>query len=82
MPCRLDDAAGYDCFVSGTRKLALTVVLFALTAATVVAASATHRAYPLFVAWVPLVVVPWILARPESGGEPLEHPDEGHEEQV
>jgi hypothetical protein len=43
--------------------------MFVLAVATVIAASATHRAYPLFVGWVPLIAIPWILARPEPGAE-------------
>jgi hypothetical protein len=68
--------------VSGTRKLVLTALSFVLAAVAVVAASVTHRAYPLFVAWVPLVVVPWILALPDPGAEPPEYPDGGHEQQA
>ena len=55
--------------MTGTRKLVLTAVMFVLAAATVVAASATHRTYPLFIAWVPLITVPWILGRAEPGAE-------------
>ena len=68
--------------MTGTRKLALTALMFVLATATVVAASATHRAYPLFVGWVPLIAIPWILARPEPGAEaPTAEPATSPEEE-
>ena len=29
-------------------------------------AAATHSVIPVFVAWIPLLVVPWVLTRPEA----------------
>lgn len=50
--------------VTGTRKLVLVALLFAVDIGVVVAAAAAHSAAPLFGAWVPLVAVAWVLARP------------------
>jgi hypothetical protein len=49
-------------------KLALTVVLFLVAVGTVVVSASIHEAGPLFFAWVPLLVVAWVLTRAE---EPL-----------
>ena len=57
----------YDGAMTGTAKLALTAALFALTLAILGLAAATHSAVPLFFMWVPLLVVPWVLTRPEPG---------------
>ena len=46
------------------RKLTLCAALFAVTLLLVAVAAATHAAAPLFVAWIPLVGVPWVLTRP------------------
>jgi hypothetical protein len=53
-----------------TRKLAVTAVLFAFAVALVGVASAVHRAWPLFVTWIPLLTVPYALTRPEPGELP------------
>jgi hypothetical protein len=53
-----------------TRKLAVTAVLFALAVALVGVASAVHRAWPLFITWIPLLTVPYALTRPEPGEVP------------
>jgi F0F1-type ATP synthase assembly protein I len=53
--------------VSGGRKLALTAVLFAVALDLVFLTTATRSVIPLFVAWVPLLAVPWVLTRPENG---------------
>ncbi|MFN2590686.1 MAG: hypothetical protein ABR518_07935 [Actinomycetota bacterium] len=50
-----------------TRKLVVSVVLFAVAVAAVFLAGAVERAWPLFVAWVPLFGVVWTLLRPEPG---------------
>ena len=47
------------------RKLAITALLFAGALGLVIGAMATTSVVPLFLAWVPLLVVPWILTRPE-----------------
>ena len=62
--------------VTGTRKLVLVALLFAVDIGMVIVATATHSAAPLFGAWVPLVAVAWVLARPlredplQSGSAP------------
>lgn len=53
--------------VSGTRKVGLTAALFGAALAMVAVASATHGAAPLFVAWIPLLLVVFVLTRPEPG---------------
>ena len=57
----------YHVPVTATRKFALTALLFALALVMVALAAATHVVAPLFAAWAPLLVVPWILTRPEPG---------------
>ena len=49
-----------------TGKLALTVALFVVAVVLVFVASAVNSTAPLFVAWIPLLSVPWVLTRPES----------------
>jgi hypothetical protein len=52
--------------VSGTRKLALTAALFAVALVLLLVTIITHDPIPLFVMWVPLLVVPFfVLGRPE-----------------
>jgi hypothetical protein len=51
--------------VSGTRRWALTAALFAVALVLLVVAILTHNAVPLFVMWVPLLVVPIVLGRPD-----------------
>jgi hypothetical protein len=53
--------------VSGRRKLALAAVLFAVALDLVFLASTTRSVVPLFVAWAPLLAVPWLLTRPDPG---------------
>jgi hypothetical protein len=60
--------------VSRTRKLALTAVMFAAGTALLAVSVATKSAGPLFAMWIPLLAVPWILARPEPGDEAEEPP--------
>ncbi|HEX9236493.1 MAG TPA: hypothetical protein VF972_09470 [Actinomycetota bacterium] len=52
------------------RKFALIVALFAVGVGLVFLASAVHGVAPLFVAWIPLLTVPWLLTRPEPGDPP------------
>jgi hypothetical protein len=53
--------------MTGTAKLVLTAALFALALSILGLAAATHSAIPLFFMWVPLLMVPWVLTRPEPG---------------
>jgi len=53
-------------------RLGGTAVLFAIALGLFVVASVTHRAWPLFVAWAPLIAVPWLLTRPEAGQRAVE----------
>jgi len=53
--------------VTPTRKFGVTAALFALAVVCVGLAAATHRVWPLFVAWLPLLSVAWVLTRPEPG---------------
>jgi hypothetical protein len=52
--------------VTGTRRLLWTAVGFGAALMFVGLASATHSVIPVFVAWIPLLVVPWVLTRPEA----------------
>lgn len=49
------------------RRLAGTALMFAITLAFLVVAGMTHEVWPLFVGSIPLLVVPWLLTRPEQG---------------
>jgi hypothetical protein len=53
--------------VTGGGKLAYTALLFAGALGLLAVAAATHSAIPLFFMWLPLLGVPWVLARPETG---------------
>ena len=53
--------------VTPTRKFGATAALFAIALVCVGLAAATHRVWPLFVAWLPLLSVAWVLTRPEPG---------------
>jgi ABC-type sugar transport system substrate-binding protein len=53
-----------------SRKLAMSAGLFALSLLLVAAAAATQSVAPLFVAWLPLVLVAWVLTRPGPDWEP------------
>ncbi len=52
------------------RKLAYTIILFAVAVGLVLVASAVQEAGPLFAVWIPLLTVPWLLSRPEAGDPP------------
>jgi hypothetical protein len=56
--------------VTGTIKLAYTTLLFALALGLLAISAATHSAVPLFFMWLPLLGVPWVLARPDPGASP------------
>ena len=51
--------------MTATRKFGATAVRFAVALICVGLATATHRTWPLFVAWLPLLSVAWVLTRPE-----------------
>ncbi len=48
-----------------TRKLALTAIMFSIALVLVYVATVTKVVAPLFAAWAPLLVVPFVLTRPE-----------------
>ena len=48
-----------------TRRMGGTALLFVAAVALVLVASAVHEVWPLFVAWIPLLTVPWVLTRAE-----------------
>jgi hypothetical protein len=56
--------------MNGATKVTATAGLFLVAVATVVLAAVTHRAVPLFFAWIPLIGVGWVLSRPEPGTTP------------
>jgi hypothetical protein len=60
--------------VSRARKLAFTAVLFAAATGLLIISVATKSTGPLFAMWIPLLAVPWILARPEPADEAEEPP--------
>jgi len=47
--------------VTPNRKLLGTVLLFLASIGLVALAAATHKVWPLFLAWLPLLVVAWLL---------------------
>jgi hypothetical protein len=49
-----------------SRRLAGTAIMFGVALIFLAIAAATHEVWPLFVGWVPLLVVPWLLTRPEG----------------
>ena len=53
-----------------TTKFVLTIALFALAGAMVWVADLVNSTGPLFAGWVPLLIVPWVLTRPEERVEP------------
>jgi len=68
---------------------AIAVLLFLASIGLVALAAATHKVWPLFLAWLPLLVVAWLLSRPEPGWVPpvaaaaVQHDAEpAHEEPV
>ncbi len=54
-----------------SRKLVTSAGLFALSLILVAGAAAAQSVAPLFVAWIPLVLVAWVLTRPGPDWEPL-----------
>lgn len=56
--------------MTGTARLAYTVLLFVVALGLLGVTTATHSAVPLFFMWLPLLGVPWILTRPEPGPSP------------
>jgi hypothetical protein len=56
--------------VTANRKLLGTVLLFLASIGLAALAAATHKVWPLFLAWLPLLVVAWLLSRPEPGWVP------------
>ena len=68
---RLRPGVGFRAVVlTRRRKLAYTIVLFAIAIGLVLVASAVQEAGPLFAVWIPLLTVPWLLTRPEPGDPP------------
>lgn len=59
-------------------RLPQTAALFALAIGLFVVASLTHRVWPLFVAWAPLVAVPWLLTRPPGALPPEQAGTQDH----
>jgi hypothetical protein len=53
-----------------TTKTALTIVLFVIAASMVWVADLVENTAPLFAGWVPLLIVPWVLTRPEERAVP------------
>ena len=53
--------------VTSSRKLAAAIVLFAVAIGIVAISAATKVAGPLFAAWLPLVLLAWILGQPGPG---------------
>jgi hypothetical protein len=60
--------------MTGTTKLVLTALMFAVALGLLVLAAATKSAIPLFFMWAPLFAVPWLLARPGRGEAPSGQP--------
>jgi hypothetical protein len=54
-----------------SRKLVMSAGLFALSLILVAGAAAAQSVVPLFVAWIPLVLVAWVLTRPGPDWGPL-----------
>jgi len=59
--------------MTGTTKLVLTALMFAVALGLLAVAAATKSAIPLFFMWAPLFAVPWVLARPAPGERPAHH---------
>ena len=68
--------------MTSTRKLQASVALFALTLLLVAVAAATESVIPLFAAWVPIGLVPWVLTRPGPDWERPQGSPEGAEEPI
>jgi hypothetical protein len=62
------------------RRLAWTALMFGIAVICLILATVTHHVWPLFVAWIPLLAVPWILTRPETAGDPVVPDGEGSAE--
>ncbi len=60
--------------MTGTAKLVLTALMFAVALGLLAVAAATKSAIPLFFMWAPLFAVPWLLARPGPGEAPSGRP--------
>jgi len=56
--------------MTGTAKLVLIALMFAMALGLLAVAAATKSAIPLFFMWAPLFAVPWILVRPAPGEGP------------
>ncbi len=65
--------------MTGMRRWGLTAVLFAGALVFLVVAIFTHSAAPLFVMWVPLLTVPFVLARADQS---LPQPPAGDQAQT
>jgi hypothetical protein len=53
--------------MTGMQRWALTAALFAGALVFLVVAIITHNAVPLFFMWVPFLLVPLVLGRPDPG---------------
>jgi hypothetical protein len=60
--------------MSGRAKVVAIAALFALALGVLAVAAAAHSAIPLFFMWLPLLAVPWLLARPQPGPTTPEEP--------
>jgi predicted histidine transporter YuiF (NhaC family) len=56
--------------VNANRRVVAVAILFAAALVLVGLAAATHDVFPLFIAWIPLLAVPWLLTRPERPERP------------
>ncbi len=65
-----------------SRKLITSAGLFALSLILVAGAAAAQSVAPLFVAWIPLVLVAWVLTRPGPDWEPLPATRSGADEET
>jgi hypothetical protein len=57
------------------RRIGGTAALFAVALICAAIASTTHSVIPVFVAWIPLLLVPWWLTRPVTGEADSEGPE-------
>jgi hypothetical protein len=73
------------------RRFGVTALLLAVGLACVAVASVTHSVIPVFLAWIPLLALPWWLTRPVVGDpgaaaapaeDARQHPEGGAEEPV
>ena len=65
-----------------SRKLVTSAALFALSLILVAGAAAAQSVAPLFVAWIPLVLVAWVLTRPGPDWGPLPTTPSGSDEET